>query len=88
MFIKPRSINFISFWSFHLHQPKTNIPFRLSKLYNRKDGGHRKWVFYCVKKKLYFAIYVFIMVMVLDHFPKDFLSGGMFMSDSVIMKKQ
>ncbi|XP_060857136.1 uncharacterized protein LOC132934792 isoform X2 [Metopolophium dirhodum] len=55
MFIKPRSINFTSFWSFHPHQPKTNIPFRPSKLYNRKDGGHRKWISYCVKKKALFC---------------------------------
>jgi len=54
MFIKPRSINVTSFWSFHPHKPKTIIPFRPSKLYNRKYGGHRKWVSYCVKKK---AIY-------------------------------
>lgn len=55
MFIKPRSINVTSFWSFHPHQPKTNIPFRPSKLYNRKNGGHRKWISYCVKKKALFC---------------------------------
>jgi hypothetical protein len=41
-----------------------------------------------LRKKFYFAIYVFVMVMVQDHFPKDFLSEGMFMSKSLIMKKQ
>lgn len=55
MFIKPRSINVTSFWLFHPHQPKTNIPFRPSKLYNRKDGSHRKWISYCVKKKALFC---------------------------------
>ncbi|VVC45403.1 Hypothetical protein CINCED_3A012950 [Cinara cedri] len=39
MFTKPRSINVTSIWSLHPHQPKTNIPFRPSKLYNCKDGG-------------------------------------------------
>jgi hypothetical protein len=36
--------------------------------------------FIVLRKKLHFAIEVFIMVMVLDHFPKDFLSEDMFMS--------
>ncbi|XP_025417294.1 uncharacterized protein LOC112688348 [Sipha flava] len=55
MFIKPRSINVTSFWLFHPYQLKTNIPFRPSKLYNCKDGDHRKWIFYCVKKKASFC---------------------------------
>ncbi|CAI6376034.1 unnamed protein product [Macrosiphum euphorbiae] len=54
MFIKPRSINLQAF-GHSILITETNIPFRPSKLYNRKDGGHRKWISYCVKKKALFC---------------------------------
>lgn len=45
-FIRPPTNFIASYFQYHPHQPKNNIPFSADKAYLRKDGGHRMWVTY------------------------------------------